>query len=145
MNDDRRLVIYVGAYDAVSHALRDLNDLEQLHERGLIGGYDAAVVDMERGRPHIARTVDHPHVLAVLGRLGTGPLPRETVKEAAKRLQGHDAALVVLGAATIASGVERALTRSATIAQHEFDDTPDVIGTTLAEALEGVNPRPQDL
>ena len=135
MNDARRLVVYVAAYDGVSHALRDLDELEQLHERGLIAGYDAAVVDMERGRPHIARTVDHPRVLAVPERLGTGPLPREAVKEAAKRLSGHDAALIVVGGTAIANGLERALTRAAKIARHEFDDTPDVIGATLAEAF----------
>jgi hypothetical protein len=135
MDDGKRLVVYVGAYDGVFHALRDLAELEQLHERGLIGGYHAAVVDMERGRPHVARTVDHPRVAAVPERLGAGPLPREAVEEAAKRLSGHDAAFVVVGGTTLASGLERALTRAAKIAQHELDDTPDVIGATLLEAF----------
>jgi hypothetical protein len=135
MDDARRLVVYVGAYDGVLHALRDLDELEQLHERGLVGGYDAAVVDMERGRPHIARTVDHPRVLAVPERLGAGPLPREAVKEAAKRLSGHDAALIVLGTPAIAEGLKRALTRATKVARHDFDETPDVLGTTLVEAF----------
>jgi hypothetical protein len=136
MDSRKRLILYVGAYDAAFHALKDLDALEQLHAADLVGGYDAAVVDMGRGRPRVIRSVDHPHVLAIPERLGSGPLPRSGLKEAAKQLTGHDAALIVLGESTIADGLKRAMTRAEGVAEHDFDDTPDVIGTTLIEAFE---------
>jgi hypothetical protein len=136
MDVPNRLILHVGAYDAAFHALQDLDALEQLHAAELVGGYEAAVVDMARGRPRVVRSVDHPRVHAVPERLGSGPLPRSALKEAAKQLTGHDAALVVLGESTIAGGLERAMTRAGGVAEHDFDDTPDVIGTTLMEAFE---------
>jgi hypothetical protein len=134
MDDRTRLVVYVGAYDGAFHALRDLDALEQLHEADLIGNYDAAVVDMQHGKPRIVRSVDHPRVLAVPERLGSGLMPRSEVKEAAKLLSGHDAALIVVGRPAIAQGLERALTRAANVARHDYE-TPQMIGTTLMEAF----------
>jgi hypothetical protein len=136
MDGRKRLILYVGAYDAAFHALKDLDALEQLRAAELVGGYEAAVVDMGRGRPRVVRSVDHPRVLAIPERLGSGPLPRSALKEAAKQLTGHAAALIVLGGSTIAGSLERAMTRAVGVAEHDFDDTPDVIGTTLTEAFE---------
>lgn len=81
------------------------------------------------------KTVDRPRVRAIPELLGSCPLPRGQVKEAAKRLPGHDAALIVLGEPTIDQGVERAMTRAVNVAAQGFDDSPDVLGTTLSGAF----------
>jgi hypothetical protein len=132
----KRPMLYVGAYDSAFHALKDIDALEQLHAHNVVGAYDAAVVDMAHGRPRIVRSDDHPRIRAIPERLGSWPLPRSALKEAAKLLSGHDAALVVLGDPATADGLQRAMTHAAGVAQHDFDDTPDVIGTTLIDAFE---------
>jgi uncharacterized membrane protein len=47
--------LYTAAYNSVSDALADLNAVEQLHKDDVIGQYDAAVIDKQDGKPHIAK------------------------------------------------------------------------------------------
>ncbi|MGO9888278.1 MAG: hypothetical protein ACLP0L_10285 [Solirubrobacteraceae bacterium] len=48
------MVLYTAVYENITAALDDLDALEQLHEDELVGKYDAAVIDKENGKPHIA-------------------------------------------------------------------------------------------
>jgi hypothetical protein len=48
------MVPYTAGYETVNDALGDLQALEQLHKDDVVGKYDAAVIDQENGKPHIA-------------------------------------------------------------------------------------------
>ena len=67
---------YVAVYDNVDSALADLDAFDDLHDDGLIGNYDAAVVDNEGGKPHIVKRVDRPRINALPELVGKGALPR---------------------------------------------------------------------
>ena len=51
MAEKRQLIVYAAAYETVERALADLDAIERLHKTGMIGQFDAAVIDKEDGRP----------------------------------------------------------------------------------------------
>jgi hypothetical protein len=57
----------------------------------MIGPYDAAVIDQENGKPHIAKRMDRPGVRIVPEWFGGGTLPRKELKEAAAELTADQA------------------------------------------------------
>ena len=69
------LVLYTAEYDDVTAALADLDAIERLHDDEMIGSYDAAVIDKQNGKPHIAKRIDRPLIRAVPEALGHGELP----------------------------------------------------------------------
>ena len=94
------VVLYTAVYENVTAALDDLDALEQLHEDELVGKYDAAVIDKENGKPHIAKRVDRPRIRAIPEMFGGGTLPRKELKEAAQELTSGQAGLIVVGEPT---------------------------------------------
>ena len=108
MAEKQDLFVCTAVYDSVADALSDLGDLEQLHKEKLIGHYDAAVIDKENGKPHIAKRVDCPGIRAVPEWFGGGSLPRKELKEAAAELTASQAGLVVVGEPTIEKAVSDA-------------------------------------
>ena len=60
MAEKNQLILYAAAYESVERALTDLDAIEQLHKAGLIGQFDAAVIDKEDGRPHRCRAAGYP-------------------------------------------------------------------------------------
>lgn len=119
--------VYTAVYDDKTKALADLRALEELHDRDLLGKYDAAVIDKENGKPHIAKRVDKPGYRVVPELFGGGTLPRKELHEAANDLKGHEAGLIVVGEPTIEKAFDAAVTHAVKTAKRSFDSTADEI------------------
>jgi hypothetical protein len=59
------MVLCTAVYENVSDALDDLHALEQLHKDDVVGKCEAAVIDQENGKPHIAARLDRPRIRAI--------------------------------------------------------------------------------
>jgi hypothetical protein len=128
-------VLYTAVYDDVDAALADLAAFEQLHKAELVGKYDAAVVDSKDGEPHIVKRVDRPAVRVIPEWLGAGTLARRELHDAARRLDAGEAALIVIGEATLAKGFEQAVTRAAKSVTRELNVTTDELAKDLTQAV----------
>ena len=135
MAEKKALVIYAAAYETVEAALTDLDAIEQLHKDEMIGQYDAAVVDKENGKPHVAKRMDRPHVRVIPEWFGGGTLPRKELHEAAEQLTANQAGLIAVGEPTIEQAVDKALTRAAKVVKRTVEATTDEITSELQEAL----------
>ena len=101
------MVLYTAVYGDVDSALDDLNALEQLHEADIVGKYDAAVIDLENGKPHIVKRMDRPRIRVIPETFGSGTLPRKELKDAASELTSNEAGLIVAGEPTLEKGFDR--------------------------------------
>src|ERR1700733_13250357 len=99
---DNNVVLYTAVYDDVSTALSDLDALEGLHEDDVVGKYDAAVIDQENGKPHIAKRMDRPRIRVIPEAFGSVALPRKELE--AKELTSGQAGLIVVGEPTLEKG-----------------------------------------
>jgi len=135
MAKEKQMVVYVGAYDDVDPALRDLDAFETMHDAEMIGDYDAAVIDREDGKPHIVKRADHPRGRAIPEFFGGGALPRNKLKAAAEELETGEVALVVVGEPTIEQAFDKTVTRAATIVKRDFNDLTDQVAHELTEAF----------
>jgi hypothetical protein len=135
MADKDQLVLYTAAYESVAAALAALDSIEQLHKDEMIGKYDAAVIDKENGKPHIAKRMDRPRVRVIPEWFGGGTLPRKELREAAGELTASQAGLIAVGEPTIEEGVGKALTGAAKVVKRTVDATADEITSELQEAL----------
>jgi hypothetical protein len=129
------MVLYTAVYENVTDALDDLHALEQLHKDDLVGKYDAAVVDQENGKPHIAARVDRPRIRAIPEMFGGGTLPRKQLQEAARELTSDEAGLIMVGEPTLERGFDEAISRTARIVKRSVDATTDELASELQEAL----------
>ena len=134
MSDDN-MMLYTAVYDDLSTALADLSAVEQLHQDELIGKVDAAVIDQENGKPHIAKRFDRPRIRVIPEAFGGGTLPRKELHDAAKELSASQAGLIVVGEPTIEKGVDKAITGAARIVKRTVDASTDQIASELQEAL----------
>jgi hypothetical protein len=134
MAKERELAIYVGVYDDVEAARTDMDAIEQLHKDDLIGTFDAAVVDQQKGKPHIVKRMDRPVVRVIPEELGFGPLTRKELKEAAAELAANQAGLIVVGQPTLEKGFDKAVTRATKIVKQTVDATTDEIAREMKEA-----------
>jgi hypothetical protein len=130
---DNNSIGFTAVYDDVDSAMADLNALDKLHDDKVVGKYDAAVVDLEDGNPHIVKRVDNPRINVLPELVGKGALPSGEVKEAAKGLGQGQAALIFVGDPTLDKAFEQAVTRATKVAKQEFDGTAD----QLSDALRG--------
>jgi len=137
MADNHEVLLYTAVYDDVTTALADLNELDQLHKDELVGKYDAAVIDVENGKPHIVKRMDRPRVRVIPEALGGGTLRRKELKEAAEELTGDDAGLIVVGEPTIDEAFEKAVRGAAKVVKRTVDATTDEIASELQEAARG--------
>jgi uncharacterized membrane protein len=135
MAEKSSMVIYAAAYDNVTTALADLDTVEQLHKDKMIGMFDAAVVDKESGKPHVARRIDRPRIRVIPEWFGGGTLPRKELHDAAEQLTANQAGLIVIGEPTIEKGLDEALTKAAKVVKHTVEATTDQISSELQEAL----------
>jgi hypothetical protein len=135
MAEKKQLVIYAAAYETVDAALADLDAIEQLHKDELIGQYDAAVIDQENGKPHVARRMDRPHIRVIPEWFGGGTLPRKELHEAAGQLTAGQAGLLAVGEPTIEQGLDKALAGAAKVVKRTVEATTDEITSELQEAL----------
>ena len=118
-------IVYTAVYDEKTQALADLGALEELHDRDLLGKYDAAVIDKENGKAHIAKRVDKPGYRIIPELFGGGALPRKELHEAANELEGHEAGLIVVGEPTLEKAFDEAITHAVKTAKRSFDTTAD--------------------
>jgi hypothetical protein len=125
---------FTAVYDDVDSAMADLNALDKLHDDKVVGKYDAAVVDLENGKPHIVKRVDNPRINVVPELVGKGALPSGKVEEAAKGLGQGQAALIFVGDPTLDKAFEQAVTRATKVAKQEFDSTADQLSDALRDA-----------
>jgi hypothetical protein len=135
MAEQDQLVLYTAAYETLAAALAALDSIEQLHKDEMIGKYDAAVIDKENGKPHIAKRMDRPRVRVIPEWFGGGTLPRKELHEAAEELTANQAGLIAVGEPTIEQGVDKALTGAAKVVKRTVDATTDEIASELQEAL----------
>ena len=135
MTEKKQLVVYAAAYETVEDALADLDAIEQLHKDEMIGQYDAAVIDKEDGKPHVAKRMDRPHIRVIPEWFGGGSLPRKELHEAAEQLTATQAGLIAVGEPTIEKGLDKALAKAARVVKRTVEATADEITSELQEAL----------
>jgi hypothetical protein len=136
-NDNQPMVLYTAVYDSVTAALGDLNAVEQLHEDKMIGKFDAAVIDQENGKPHIAKRMDRPVFRVIPEWFGGGTLPRKELRDAAAELTSDQAGLIVVGEPTVGQGLDQALSNADKVVKRTLDATADEISSELQAALKG--------
>jgi hypothetical protein len=137
MAENKQLVVYAAAYETVDAALADLDAIEQLHKDEIIGQYDAAVIDQQDGKPHVAKRMDRPHVRVIPEWFGGGTLPRKELHDAAEQLTANQAGLIAVGEPTIEQGLDKAFTKAAKVVKRTVEATTDQITSELQEALKG--------
>jgi len=123
MADAKQLVVYAAAYETADAALADLDAIEQLHKDQMIGQYDAAVIDKQDGKPHVAKRMDRPHIRVIPEWFGGGTLPRKELHEAAEQLTASQAGLIVVGEPTIEQGLDKALTKAGKVVKRTVEAT----------------------
>jgi uncharacterized membrane protein len=136
---DNPMFLYVGDYESVNVAMADLEELKQLHREHVVGTYDAAVLTKdEEGKVKIVDKTEKPTQhggwaglavglifppsILVGGLVGAGAgalighlhggMSRLDLKEIGEMLDESDAALIVVGEATIERAVEEATRRA---------------------------------
>ncbi|HTQ69080.1 MAG TPA: hypothetical protein VMI13_10355 [Solirubrobacteraceae bacterium] len=134
MSDKNELALYTAVYDDLPTALTDLEDLDELHKDDIVGKYDAAVVDLDEGKPHIVKRMDRPRIRVIPEDFGGGTLPRKELKEAAETLHGNEAGLIVVGEPTIEKAFDEAVQSAAKVVKRSFDVTTDEIAQALQAA-----------
>ena len=137
MAEKKQLVVYAAAYESAEAALADLDAIEQLHKDEIIGQYDAAVIDQQDGKPHVAKRMDRPHVRVIPEWFGGGTLPRKELHDAAEQLTANQAGLIAVGEPTIEQGLDKAFTKAAKVVKRTVEATTDQITSELQEALKG--------
>ncbi len=135
MTDSKPMVLYTATYDSVSSALADLDAIDQLHQDQMIGSFDAAVIDQQKGKPHIAKRMDRPRVRAIPEAFGGGTLPRKELMDAAAELTASEAGLIAVGEPTIEKALDNALTSADKIVKRTVDASADEITRELRQAL----------
>ena len=79
----------------------------------MIGEVDAAVIDKENGKPHVAKRLDRPRVRVIPEWFGGGTLPRKELHEIAGQLTASQAGLIAAGEPMIEKALDKALTKAA--------------------------------
>jgi uncharacterized membrane protein len=139
---DNPMFLYAGEYESVEDAKADLDVLKELHRENVVGTYDAVVTKNEEGKVKIVDKIEKPTqhggwagmaVGAAIGLIfppsilvggllgaGTGALighleggmSRSDLKEVGEMLDNSEAALIVVGEATLERAVEDATKRA---------------------------------
>ncbi len=135
MAEHDELALYTAVYTNAAEALEDLDALEQLHKEDIVGKYDAAVIDVKDGKPHIAKRMDRPRVRIIPEAFGGGTLRRKELKEATGELTGDEAALIVVGEPTLEKAFDKAVRSAAKVVKRTVDATTDEIASELQEAV----------
>ena len=60
MAGKKPMMVYAASYESLLSAEADLAAIEQLHKDSVIGEVDAAVIDKQNGKPHVAKRLDRP-------------------------------------------------------------------------------------
>ena len=136
MADKDELHVYSASFSSVTDAEKALDTIEQLYKNGALGTVDAAVIDKEKGKPHVVRRLDQPRIRVIPEWFGGGALPRKELHEAAEELTANQAGLLVVSGEPVAEkALDQALAGAAKVAKHKVDGTIDQITSELQEAL----------
>jgi len=137
MAKEKDLVLYVAVYESVALAKADLEAIEQLHKDDLIGTFDAAVVDKEKGKPHIVKRMARPMVQVIPDVFGDdydALLRYDELHDAAAALNASEAALIVVGEPTLDKAFEKAVTHATKTLRHVVDATADELAKEMKAA-----------
>ena len=157
--------IFVATYPNEAAAREDYQVVKELHARGLVGAYDAAVVTKDaNGKVHENKdetatrhgawwgvavgaavgVIFAPTVIgaaAVGGVIGavTGHLakgmPRSTAKELGDFIEPGQAGLLVVGESKVEAAIQKAVTRAEKRIAHQLNVDPKDVDKTLQEAV----------
>jgi uncharacterized membrane protein len=157
--------IFVATYPDEAAAREDYQVVKELHTRGLVGAYDAAVVTKDaKGKVHENKdetatrhgawwgiavgaavgVIFAPTVIgaaAVGGVIGavTGHLAkgmsRSTAKELGDFIEPGQAGLLVVGESKVEAAIQKAVTRAEKRIAHQLNVDPKDVDKTLQEAV----------
>jgi uncharacterized membrane protein len=158
--------IFVATYPNEAAAQEDYQVVKDLHARGLVGSYDAAVVTKDaNGKVHenkdetatrhgawwgvavgaAAGVIFAPTVLgaaAVGGVIGAVAghlakgMSRSTAKELGDFIDPGQAGLLVIGESKVEAAIQKAVTRSEKRLAHELNVDPKDLDKTLQQAVD---------
>ena len=151
---DRPVFLYAAVYDDLADAEADYDGVLELHAAGLVGTFDAAVIDKEDGKVHVHKTekpTQHgawtgiavgavagilfpPSIIGtalaggvaggVVGHLWKG-MSRSDLKELGEALDDGNAALIVIGESKIDEQIEKATKRAKRVIERQIDAEAD--------------------
>ena len=151
---ERPVFLYAAVYDELADAEADYDGVLELHAAGLVGTFDAAVIDKEDGKVHVHKTAkptQHgawtgigvgalvgilfpPAIIGsaivggvaggVIGHLWKG-MSRSDLKELGEALDDGNAALIVIGESKIDEQIEKATKRAKRVIERQIDAEAD--------------------
>ncbi len=155
--------LFIGLYASGAGAERDFDNVVSLHRQGLIGAYDAAVIDRDddgalrvahkkRSGHHVLTglgigalfTVLTPFIAVPFGLIGAGTgalvkhaegsLPKKDIDELEDSLSGNEAALAVVSNKTDVGRVEQMFPGASRRLAKVLDVEKDDFGAALEQA-----------
>lgn len=138
MTEEMQLIVYAAAYDTRWAALADFDALDQREVADVIGHYDAAMIELKDGKPHIVKRMDRPWIRVIPEAFGRGTLPRKELHDAAETLMRSDAGLVVVAEQGTERAFDVAFPRASAFVKRSVQaPTVAQISRQLEEALGG--------
>lgn len=160
---DKPVFLFAAIYDDVAAAESDYEAVFDLHAAGVIGTFDAAVIEKEEGKVHVHKTekptrhgawtgiavgaiagiLFPPSIIGsavvggaaggVIGHLWKG-MSRSDLKELGEGLDEGSAALVVVGESKLGEKIEKAVTHARKVMEKEIDAEADELKRELQAA-----------
>jgi uncharacterized membrane protein len=160
---DRPVFLYAAVYDNITDAEADYVGVADLHAAGVVGTYDAAVIEKEDGKVHVHKTekpTQHgawtgiavgavagilfpPSIIGsalvggaaggVIGHLHRG-MSRGDLKDLGEALDEGEAALIVVGESKIDEQIEKATKRARKVLEKQVDADAEEFKRELQEA-----------
>jgi uncharacterized membrane protein len=158
--------IFVATYPDEAAAREDYQVVKELHARGLVGAYDAAVVTKDaKGKVHenkdetatrhgawwgvaVGAAVGVIFAPTVIGAAAVGGvigavtghiakgMPRSTAKELGDFIEPGQAGLLIVGESKVEAAIQKAVTRAEKRIAHQLDVDPKDVDKTLQEAVD---------
>lgn len=160
---EKPVFLYAAIYEEIADAEADFKAVLDLHAGGLVGTFDAAVIEKEDGKVHVHKTekpTQHgawtgiavgavagilfpPSIIGsaivggaaggVIGHLWKG-MSRGDLKDLGEGLDEGAAALIVVGESRVGEQVEKATKRAVKVIEKEIDAEADELKRELEEA-----------
>ncbi|HEX6713453.1 MAG TPA: hypothetical protein VF066_08705 [Thermoleophilaceae bacterium] len=105
----QNLILFGAVYKDVYAALADLETFERLDKRKVGGPYDAAVVDLHEGLPHVVKRAKRPTLELIPELVARG---RPPIGVLANPLAPSETALAVVGSPELEKAFTRAVRRA---------------------------------
>ena len=161
---DRPVFLYVASYDSLDDAMGDFDAVVELHVAGLVGTFDAAVIEKDAdGKVHVHKTelpTQHgawtgigvgavlgilfpPSIIATAAAGGviggvTGHLwkgmSRGDLKDLGETLDEGQAAIVVIGESKVDEQIEKATKRAKKMIEKQIDADADELKKQIEAA-----------